>query len=173
MKRRICDLFSEFSGWISYPPDFLCIFTYGPSRWAGVMVSPFLLHCCGGVATDTGSPERPPTPRGGATAPRLPRRRDCATPPVHSSPRCAAVQLGEPGAWKGALPGTGCLIPGMVGDNKKWKSQYDTATHYCVSTYSVTAVRTGCWVGRWMNGLVGISLGGPITLRNNIYPVLF
>ena len=32
-----------------YPPDFLCICMYGPSRWACVMVSPFPFCCCGGV----------------------------------------------------------------------------------------------------------------------------
>ena len=50
MTRRIFDPFSDLSGKILGPPGFLCIYIYGLSRWASVMLFLFPLYCCGGVS---------------------------------------------------------------------------------------------------------------------------
>ena len=67
-----------------------------------------------GRATVNGSPERNPTSRGRAIAPRPPATAALGVP---SKTMGAAVQLGERGAWKSALPGTGCSVPGKAGDH--------------------------------------------------------
>ena len=61
----------------------------------------------------TGSPDRHWTPRARATTPRPSHTAALGAP---GKRRGAAVELGERGAWEGALPGTACSVPGNGGD---------------------------------------------------------
>ena len=105
-------------------------------------------------------------------APALPSASPDLARPSHPSPlrqplvfpakrTGVTAKLGERGAPKGALPGTSCLISGMAVAQKRWKSQFDTATNCrndkvtkigvnvidlpCILTYSSATAVYGWW----------------------------
>ena len=116
-----------------------------------------------GYLFNTSCCRAPPPPRAIATAPRPPHT---AAQGVVSARSGANSQLGEPGAWKGALPGTGLIGPRMVGDNKTMEipartlelrlSTYTAAAAARTTTIATTATTAvllymlGGWLGRWV-----------------------